>query len=681
MTDEPRLNASASISIKTEILPRSLNGHRGLQMKAAESKEQLFSGSHGNLATPPPTKYKRIPRQKNAATEKVKYWQLGFSARVKYHFQTLTRLQKVIYAAALFLLLTGGTFIILWNIGILPWFPVRDPGSNASSSSTSKYSSTTIFNTDGIPGFIDGDVSVAKFNQPAGCVADSQGNIYVADSANGAIRIISSNNVVSTIVSNNQSHFSKRDSSAVLILPTGLALDGFGILYVTDYGDNSIKTVDTVTGTIKVLAGSGRPGFNNGPPLQSSFNKPRALFMSPQGLLIADYGNNMIRLLNSTGILSKYAGGGSITSYGIVNPGSFSFPTPASVVTDSEGKVYVLDMMNSFIRMINVRTSEISEVTDKILSPSYMAIDVNDNLYVTGSDGLYLVNTTNSFAVIQLVKSTGVSGVALVKNGTIVVTDTARNSVSLLTSSVSSSSNDAVNPVIPPLFFSQTSQGSLIRNGGFEEHYNESCLARHAGDCMCDNMSIIAPWKFEYLDSKASYFQFELIPSLFEGKVALDINSNVTDSVLTQEFQSIPNVQYVISLQLSNYHSCSLSSTSMFIQIEGMEKQNFAHNRNPLSFTRIEYVFAAVSNVSRIIIGSTTGNECCPIIDDIRAELYNPTSLPSGIVSTSSLSTGSIIVIPATSTTKVDLILPLFYILIILFRQTEIPHPLNPVHK
>ena len=450
------------------------------------------------------------------------------------------------------------------------------------------------FNKEGVPGFIDGNVSVARFNQPAGCVADSNGTIYIADSANGAIRVISSNNVVSTLVQKNLSYISNQNSSIGLISPMGLSLDSRGLLYVTDIGDNSIKIINTGTGAIKELAKSGVNGVN--------LTMPRALFMSPQGLLIADNGSNLIQLLNSTGVVSKFANGGLKTSL-------------LAVVMDSVGKVYV----TASFRIINVNSTK-GQVIDSIPFPTSMTIDKNDNVYVTGLDGLYLINTT-SLSVSRLVNMnmTGSSGVAITKNGSFIIANSKTNSVSIIALS-NMPPPTYMNPVISPLIFSQFAQDNLIQNGGFENHYNESCLPDNPNDCFSTDLSIIAPWTF---DSSTKSYQYELDGTVwepYEGKVSIDLCSDV-QIVLAQEFVTVANARYLASFQLSAHPLCGNSVTSMFIQVLGNPSSSHTHTHDvtvPMFWEMITYPFTASSNISRLLIGATSGSSCGPVIDDVR---------------------------------------------------------------
>lgn len=427
----------------------------------------------------------------------------------------------------------------------------------------------------------------------------------MADTLNGAIRIISSNNVVSTLVRRNLSYLSNQNSSIGLINPMGLSLDSKGLLYVTDIGDNSIKIVNIATGAIKELVKSGANGAN--------LNKPLALFMSFQGLLIADSGNYVIRRFNSTGVISTY-----FTLLFNRIPGE---PLPAAVVMDSKGIVYVADARYS---KISIHNGSSTMVIDIVPSPTSMTIDKNDNVYVTGLDGLYLINTTTTLSVTQLVymNMTGSSSVALTKNSSFVIANSKTNWVSIITLSKISSPT-YMNPVISPLIFFQFAQNNLIQNGGFENHYKESCLTANSTYCLSTNMSNIAPWAF---DSSTKSYTYELDGTVwepFEGKVSIDLCSD-NQTVLAQEFETVANARYLATFQLSaNPHPfCgNYLVTSMYIQVVGSPNSTHTHVHNvsiPMFWEKITYPFTASSNVSRLLIGATSGSSCGSIIDDVR---------------------------------------------------------------
>lgn len=139
---------------------------------------------------------------------------------------------------------------------------------------------------DGRPGHQDGTASEARFNTPSGVAVDTQGNIYVADTGNDAIRVISRAGVVSTLWSL---------PPGGLYRPTGIAVGGAAALYVTDQRGR-VAEINHDAGS-RVLAGSG-PGFADGDAREARFRAPSGVaFLGPRRLAVADRRNGSVRLI------------------------------------------------------------------------------------------------------------------------------------------------------------------------------------------------------------------------------------------------------------------------------------------------------------------------------------------------------------------------------------------------
>ena len=104
--------------------------------------------------------------------------------------------------------------------------------------------------------------SAAMFRNPQGIAIDGNGNIYVADSGNAAIRKIAlASGVVTTVAGTGSDGFAGDGgfaTSALLNSPAGVAVDGAGNLFIADQGNNLIRRVDAVTQIITTVAGGGR---------------------------------------------------------------------------------------------------------------------------------------------------------------------------------------------------------------------------------------------------------------------------------------------------------------------------------------------------------------------------------------------------------------------------------------
>ena len=213
----------------------------------------------------------------------------------------------------------------------------------------------------GTPGYA-GDTkaaTAANLNAPDSVFVDSKGNIYIADTANDVIRMVSGGNI-STVAGNfalpgGYGGDNGQAIAAQLDGPAGLAVDANGNLYISDSKNNRIRKV--ANNIITTFAGTASAGFkgNNGPPAQANLNVPRGLALDASGALyIADSSSNMIRKV-SGGVITLVAGSpagvGSFAGDGGQAVGAL-LNRPSGVAVDSCGNVYIADTTNSRIRMV-----------------------------------------------------------------------------------------------------------------------------------------------------------------------------------------------------------------------------------------------------------------------------------------------------------------------------------------
>ncbi|WP_414661132.1 immunoglobulin domain-containing protein [Horticoccus sp. 23ND18S-11] len=261
---------------------------------------------------------------------------------------------------------------------------------------------TTAAGLSGFRGSVDGTGSEARFNSPGGVAVDSIGNIFVADTFSHTIRVISSAGVVTTLAGSPSASggVDGVGNAARFFLPTGVALDTAGNLYVADTNNHAIRRIST-GGTVVTFAGSlGTAGYvDSNNPLQARFNAPNAIAVdSSNNVYVADSQNNVIRKISVFGVVSTLAGnlnGFPGTADGAGTLASFNRPSGISV--DSAGNVYVADSNSNTIRRVT-SAGEVTTLaglagisgsadgagnTARFSRPFGVVMDVNGNLWVS----------------------------------------------------------------------------------------------------------------------------------------------------------------------------------------------------------------------------------------------------------------------------------------------------------
>ena len=199
----------------------------------------------------------------------------------------------------------------------------------------------------------------ASLKNPVGVAIDSAGNLYIADLDSYTIRKVDPQGIISTVAGNGVQGFSGDGgpaTSASLSLPYGLAIDSADNLYIADLYSQRVRRVNT-TGVITTVAGNGVPGFSGdgNPATTASLNNPVGVAVDTAGnLSIVDFGNDRIRKVSATGIISTIAGNGREGFAGDGGPAtSASLNGPLSVTVDLAGNLYIADSSNYRVRRVS----------------------------------------------------------------------------------------------------------------------------------------------------------------------------------------------------------------------------------------------------------------------------------------------------------------------------------------
>jgi len=204
-------------------------------------------------------------------------------------------------------------------------------------------------------GSADGANGSALFYNLQSVAVDAGGNLYVADTGNNTIRVVTSAGVSSTLAGNPgvTGSVDGSGSNALFNQPSGIALDAATNIYVTDYGNNTIRKV-TLAGSVTTIAGTaGVAGSANLTGTNSTFNHPLGIAVdSTTNLYVADYGNQLIRKISASLTATTLAGSVGVAGFSNASSTSAQFNNPEAVTVDGSLNVYVADTGNAVIRKI-----------------------------------------------------------------------------------------------------------------------------------------------------------------------------------------------------------------------------------------------------------------------------------------------------------------------------------------
>jgi len=234
----------------------------------------------------------------------------------------------------------------------------------------------------GVAGYSGDGVAptATQLNFPGGVFVDAQGDIFIADTANSAIReVVAATGLIQTVAGTPGTAGYSGDggaaTSAVLANPNAVLVDGSGNIYIGDTGNSAIREVIASTGNIQTIAGtptktcddSQTPGCgDNGPATSAYLNFPNGIFRDAAGdIFIADTFDNAIREVSAaTGTIQTVAG--TIGTPGFSGDGAAAtsalLNSPYGVFLDASNDILIADSDNAAIREVVAATGFIQTV-------------------------------------------------------------------------------------------------------------------------------------------------------------------------------------------------------------------------------------------------------------------------------------------------------------------------------
>ncbi len=233
----------------------------------------------------------------------------------------------------------------------------------------------------------------ATLNGPDGLALDASGNIYIADTLNGVVRFVNaSSGNITTIAGNGQPCVSGscgdggQATQANITLPTTVALDGSGNIYIADFAANRVRMVNSagvistlVDGNGSICASPTAPCGDGGLAVNAQLNGPFGVAADTAGnVYIADQGDNRVRVVNA-GVINAYAFTGAAGDTGDAGAAvAATFSSPQYLAVDAKSNVFINSSQYYVIRRVDAATASITTIAGHIGNPL---------LYGFGGDG------------------------------------------------------------------------------------------------------------------------------------------------------------------------------------------------------------------------------------------------------------------------------------------------------
>lgn len=285
----------------------------------------------------------------------------------------------------------------------------------------------------------EGVGTAAALNGPNGLAIGPDGQLYIAEAGANRIQRVMPDGTTSTVSGQGDA----LGSADHLKQPYGLLIRRDGSLVVADTGNHRIVEL-VAGGAIVTMAGDGIPGSANGIAKTAQFKNPFAVALTAlDEIVVADTGNNLIRLIDRSARVFTIAGGDAGYADGEV--GKAQFNGPADVAVNEVGHVIVADLRNHAIRVIDPVEGRVHTLAGaaepgnqdgaaavaRFRHPSGLDIDKAGYIYVadTGNSAIRRIAPDGQTITLARLQGLAPSDVAIGTDGTIYVTDAASNQV------------------------------------------------------------------------------------------------------------------------------------------------------------------------------------------------------------------------------------------------------------
>lgn len=214
------------------------------------------------------------------------------------------------------------------------------------------------------PGFNDGSYLAALFDTPTQIIiADDYGTAFVCDTGNHAIRELDrlvgfggdDGYTVRTLAGSGTAGSADGIAqNASFSAPRGIAIAPGGSIYVSDTGNHTIRVITRPGAYVQTIAGrAGEAGWDDAVGTDSRFNSPTGIAVDEKGFAyVADTGNCVIRSVSPSGVVSTIAGTAGVCGFADGAGRQALFNGPVGIVSAANGVLYVADTSNHVIRKV-----------------------------------------------------------------------------------------------------------------------------------------------------------------------------------------------------------------------------------------------------------------------------------------------------------------------------------------
>ncbi|HEY1551933.1 MAG TPA: SMP-30/gluconolactonase/LRE family protein [Kofleriaceae bacterium] len=276
----------------------------------------------------------------------------------------------------------------------------------------------------------DSAATCAQLDNPQGVAADGSGSLYIADSSDNVVLRVDADGAITTVAGTRTSGFTGDGGPAIdaeLATPDGVAVDSAGNIYIADTSNERIRRVDP-SGMIETVAGNGVNGLggDGGPATDAALAAPQRIAVDSAGdLYIADQGNNRVRRVDASGVITTFAGTGVRGFSGDGGPaGSAELDSPLAIAIDGND-IYIVDQSNARIRRVDA-TGTITTVAGdgntgsagdhgpatsaELDNPVGVAVDAQHQLYIADSDNQVIRRVDATGTITTLAGTLGIGG-------------------------------------------------------------------------------------------------------------------------------------------------------------------------------------------------------------------------------------------------------------------------------